>query len=1155
MEIIQVNNPFQRQNCKVKQVKHTNFTVETLLINHLKEVEQDSGLSMSLETAKGVLRISLNGLVIPPEFWDTTKPTKNDQLVIMPIVAGGDDGKQILNIVILIAVVFFFGPEAGMTWWEFAVASAIVVGTGVLLQALTPTPSAKGLNFDDYENSQVFSWQPHTTQKQGIVKPVFFGENKLYGNVVAVHTEVNDSDDTKQILKMIVGLGSGPVQGIVDGSLKINGQLATNYSDVITEEKLGTLNQSAVSFFTKTKVEFKASRLVTNDGGGGNFTVFTTPDSDYDDLEIDVVFNRGVYFADNSGGLSNHSVGIKIDISEAGADSWSTLVVETITDNVTSPKTITYTASETYTGGSPVIITNGIRYDVRLHKTTVDQTSTRYGDRLTIGSVREIMDDSFTYPKLSLLGVSALATDQLSGRLEISCIQQGVIVNVWDGASWSLEYSNNPAWVLFHILSQPVISGDNSSGLPYTIERYDSINPSKLDLTMFFVLAQFCDDLVPDGSGGTEKRITFNGGFDIGTTPWEAALKVSEVARCMPIWTGSELTLAIDKAGEPVQSFNVSNQREDSFRESFMPQNELISEIEIHYRDKQQDYTRTPFTILEDSIPNASRKMSLEMFGITSQSEAWRAGMHRLSQNRYLKSTIEFGANIDAINSTLGNIIWVQHDVPQWGAGGRVKSGTSLSIITDKDMVYTEGEIHEVLIRQNNDDALNIRTTTSQYNSIVGVNSTNKEFQIDGDFTDEYKSGDRVQVADSGSNDQVYTLSSDAVFDSSGVTLLYTVEDIVDDTVIDSGTLTDGGIYNLRRIVVSSVFKDKDNVTTAPTVNALYTFGIQGLHSRKYRIINMKKDSDQYATISAIEYNPLVYAFDGDTPVITPQQGISNPGGDLTPILTPPGQGGVDNTTPPFIRGGPIVDVPLTTNLAWINGDSGSPTSIAWAEADNENPILFTISGVTYEITEALTTKTYVYWDESSPTAFQASDLIADATSDGKWLMAVNEGGIAFPAFGRKIIHGGHIQAGTLSVDYAEITNVDIQTADIGDLQVETLKIGNNAVSDSVSAYTAGSISIPDFSGEVTIQSVVLTTIGSSVLILANSLNFSIGSGAIYRIKRDSTVLFSFTGSGGRTAMVTDQPSSGTYTYSITINSSTFGSATHRFLYAQELRK
>jgi len=686
IKLLQVRNPFRRDERQISLLDYNRQTIAELCAAVVpKNVD---------------VVVHLNGMPVEKQFWQTCWPRPGDELVIMPVL--GDD--EIWGAVAMIAVVVasaWLGPQVsaalvpGATTGSLlatVVTASMVLAGGMLMQAILPPPQQKSPDFDS-NTSQAFGWNPATLQEENIVQPRFYGKNQLYGNVIAVHTEPDDDDATKQILKTLLALGAGPVEGIIADSIRINDQPAANFTDVTTDEKKGTLNQTHVSFFDKTKVEYHPNILVTNTGGA---KVYTTPDNDFDDLEIELLFPRGIWCS-YQGFLLLTPIQFKVEISEHDVGSWSTLVACTCAWATTSPIRKNFKASEEYIGGDPVTIENGKRYDIRVTKVTIDDPSPLISQEMHLGSVREVFNDQFAYPGLAILGISALATEQLYGSLQVSCIQQGRIVNVYNGSTWSLEYSTNPAWVLWDILTQPVISGDGG-GTAYAIERYECMDPSRLDLVKFYELAQYCDQSVDDGEGSTEKRVTFNGGFDTGTSVWEAALKVCEIARCTLVWDGIKLTLAIDKAADPVQMFCVGNIAAGNFCRTYLPQSERASEIEVHYRDELLDFQRTAFTIFDDEINNPNSKLTLELFGIIKQSEAWRAGQLRLAENRLLTDIVEFGADIDAIASTVGDVIYLQHDVPDWQCGGRVVSASSNSITIDKP-VTPSGDTDKVMVR------------------------------------------------------------------------------------------------------------------------------------------------------------------------------------------------------------------------------------------------------------------------------------------------------------------------------------------------------------------------------------------------------------------------------------------------------------------------
>lgn len=703
--VTRVNNPFNRFDKEIFEVDELGWS----------SIHRELVLKYADECY-----IAVNGNLIPI---DSVLPLNDgDRITIIPRVAGSGDGKQIFGLVAMFALAFIGAPYlAGFVGVQgtlaYAIAyTAVMVGGALLIGSLMPGPKLdKGV---DVQPS--YGWNPHNTQSQGIPIPRYYGKNKIFGNYIAVHTEPSSTNNTKELINAIMSLCSGPVKSI--DSIQIHDQPVEAYDDVLIETRLGHINQTPISFFEETKAQFIINRLVTHSDGAVEYLL---PDADFDVIEVGLTFDRGLFFANDKGGLSAHTVGIKIEIKEDDPESsYSTLVARNLTAAKTSPVHINYRSDGSYPGGNPVDVERGKKYKIRVTKTSDDRTSSRFGDRLKLQLVREVLNDGFSYPRTAMIGVKALATDQLSGSLVIDTIVEGAIINVFDGTNWSLEYSNNPAWVLWDIFTQPVISGDGGEESPYQIEEYEGIDPSRLDLPKFYELATFSDELVSDGDGGNEKRLTFNGGFEEHTTMWEAALTVCEVARCIPVWNGIKLSLAINKPGTVVQAFSDGNIIKGSFKETFLPVDDRLSEIEISYVDSELNFERTVFSIFDENSPFFYNKATVNMQGIDKSSRAWRAGMLRLLQNRYLYSTIEFQADIDAIACTIGDIIYVQSSVPKWGEGGRVVSATDDTVVLDRVLNLDAGT-KKVMVKTfdpvNEQEQIDVRTVSSVVGKTITV--------------------------------------------------------------------------------------------------------------------------------------------------------------------------------------------------------------------------------------------------------------------------------------------------------------------------------------------------------------------------------------------------------------------------------------------------
>jgi len=149
-----------------------------------------------------------------------------------------------------------------------------------------------------------------------------------------------------------------------------------------------------------------------------------------------------------------------------------------------------------------------------------------------------------------------------------------------------------------------------------------------------------------------------------------------------------------------VQLFNVANIIKDSFKQTYTAQTDRASEIEVRYRDEDQDYASQSITVVDAVRESEGRAVALDLLYGTRQSEAWRYGYFKLLQNRLLLRTIEFGVDVEGLLCAIGDSFYFQHDTvePTSLLGGRVVSSTDNTIVVNRGDCNLAGAL-KVLVR------------------------------------------------------------------------------------------------------------------------------------------------------------------------------------------------------------------------------------------------------------------------------------------------------------------------------------------------------------------------------------------------------------------------------------------------------------------------
>lgn len=352
------------------------------------------------------------------------------------------------------------------------------------------------------------------------------------------------------------------------------------------------------------------------------------------------------------------------------------------------------------------------QYEVRVRCTHKDDTSTRTANKIQWVGITQIIYDDFRYPGKALLGLKALATDQLSGSdPQLTCLISRNLVWVWnpDTKAYEQKPAANPAWAAYDILHQcrklTSVDGKDSfvvTGIPYENIDYDAFN----------AWADMCD----------ANNIDFNYLYDSAMKLYDALQYPCRVGYGAIVLIGTKVSCIFDAASEPVQLFIVANIKKDSFSNEYQSTDDRANCIEVSFMNKDKNYERDVLAVYSDSYNESDtpqQPTQIELMGCTDVNQAYRYGAYKLRSNKYEIRTASFEAFADAIACQIGDVILVQEDIMDWGVGGRIVAIDG-NVVTIDQPADNLSDVTTMLIRSNSTDKL------SYYNisSIAGNNVT-----------------------------------------------------------------------------------------------------------------------------------------------------------------------------------------------------------------------------------------------------------------------------------------------------------------------------------------------------------------------------------------------------------------------------------------------
>lgn len=306
-------------------------------------------------------------------------------------------------------------------------------------------------------------------------------------------------------------------------------------------------------------------------------------------------------------------------------------------------------------------------YEVSLEVTGRSHSvnSSRASVRCYWSSLTSIVYDDFSYPNTALIGVRALATDQISGSPTIKFLKERK--NVWVYNTRTEQYeqrpANNPAWASYDMLHLASKLRNVNNGREEFEVR--GVHAHSIIFEQFEEWAKFCE----------EREYFVN--IEIGATE-EMLNCINENIACIGhgicVRFGTRYGAVWYCKKQPVQMFGMGNIISGTFKEDFLETTSRANCLEITYIDADHDYSKETITIYgdnydSDAVENATQ---VTFNGITSYKQAFREGKYQLFANKYQLRTVSFEANVDAIACTIGDVVLVAHDVPQWTHSGRI---------------------------------------------------------------------------------------------------------------------------------------------------------------------------------------------------------------------------------------------------------------------------------------------------------------------------------------------------------------------------------------------------------------------------------------------------------------------------------------------------
>lgn len=494
---------------------------------------------------------------------------------------------------------------------------------------------------------------------------------------------LDDNLKSKQFYRVLDLISEGPVYGPVDqshlSSFMLNKTPITDASGNVSVNGIsvawrpGSEFQSPINGFSAIETTTVINTEVTYDTP----LVRTVTDRDVTRVRFNVGVT-GLVQQDTKGNQKNTSVTLVIETRAAGG-AFSPAKTVTISGKI----------SGEYLEAHVIDAPDIKPFDIRVRRITPDSASDLLSNGTIWNSYSEITDDNLSYPFSAIAG-AVIDRDQYTDTPERTYHLRGLIVDVPDNynpltrtysglwvGGFKKAWTNNPAWLFREIAKNTRFGLARRAG-------YIDVDDGAL-----YVLSQYCDQLVDDGYGGKEPRLTLNAYITEQASARDILDKIAGMFRGIALWDGMRLTVLIDAPQDPIAAITNANVVEGRFAYSSAKRSERYNAVIVSWTDPDNGWEQVKEYVSDDDLiaRHEYNETTLEAFGCTSRGQAWRAGKWLLETAKRETKRVTFQMARDAIGFTPGDVVeLMDNDYAATRLGGRIVAWSGRMITVDADV-------------------------------------------------------------------------------------------------------------------------------------------------------------------------------------------------------------------------------------------------------------------------------------------------------------------------------------------------------------------------------------------------------------------------------------------------------------------------------------
>ncbi|WP_339069599.1 phage tail protein [Pseudomonas idahonensis] len=500
--------------------------------------------------------------------------------------------------------------------------------------------------------------------------------------------EAPDSLRSVAIAKMLIAVGEGEFEGVptardiyLDNTPLQDPQGNMNFPNVKWEWRTGAVDQAYIQGIPSVENETTISTELRSG---------TPWIRAINNVQLSAVRLRFAWpmlqSIDAAGNINGYRIAYKVEVATDGG-----AYQEVLNEAVDGKTTSVY--ERTRRINLPAATSGWL---LRVTRITPNQNNNKIADTMQIAGFTEVIDAKLRYPNTALLYIEFSAEQFRSiPAVTVETKLKKVLVpanydpvartysGIWDG-SFKLAWTDNPTWMTYDI------TVSDRFGLGRRIK------PWQVDKWELYRISQYCDQLVPDGKGGTEPRFICNLNLQSKADAWTLLRDISAIYRGMTYWAQGQVFTLSDMPRDTDFDFayTQANVIDGKFTYSSASERTRYTRALVSYDNPANNYDTDVTAVTDQKLQRryGDNPLEISAIGCTRESEAQRRGKWALLTNSRDRA-ITFKVGLDGRIPLPGYVIPVADELLAGRpVGGRIAAVSGKVITLDRDTQAKAGD-------------------------------------------------------------------------------------------------------------------------------------------------------------------------------------------------------------------------------------------------------------------------------------------------------------------------------------------------------------------------------------------------------------------------------------------------------------------------------